>query len=185
MKDAFLLLSNFIKKPKEVGAIAPSSKFLTKEIMNHINFKTSNNIVELGPGLGTFTKAILKKSSPETRLFCFEINDKFCDYLEKNIIDDRLIIINDGAEKISKNIKKLKIKGVDYVISGLPFLNFSNLKKREILQEIRNSLHYKGKFVLFQYTNGLSNLLDSYFSKVDRIFVPLNMPPAFVYVCGK
>ena len=185
MKDALLLLSNFIKKPKEVGAIAPSSKFLTKEIISNIDFKASKNIVELGPGLGTFTKAILEKSSPKTRLFCFEINNKFCDYLGKNIIDERLIIMNEGAEKIKKNIKKFKIEKVDYVISGLPFMNFSNSKKRKILQEIRNLLNDEGKFVLFQYTNGLSSLLESYFSNVDRKFVPLNVPPAFVYACTR
>ena len=185
MKDSLLLLSHFIKKPREVGAVAPSSRFLTNEILKGIDFKNSKNIVELGPGLGTFTKAILRKSSPKTRLFCFEINKKFCDHLERNIIDERLTIINSGAEKISKNIKKFKIENADCIISGLPFLNFSDSKKRKILQEIRCSLDNQGKFVLFQYTNGLGKLLKNYFAKVEKRFVPFNIPPAFVYICGK
>ena len=185
MKDSLLLLSNFIKNPKETGAVAPSSKFLTKEIIKKINFKTSKNIVELGPGLGTFTKPILKKATPDTRLFCFEVNKKFCSYLTKSIVDERMTIIKAGAENINKNLKKFKIKEADCVVSGLPFLNFPEAKKRKILQEVKNSLSGNGKFVLFQYTNGLGRLLESYFSKVSRTFVPINIPPAFVYVCGK
>ena len=185
MKDSLLLLSNFIKNPKETGAVAPSSKFLTKEIIKNIDFKASKNIVELGPGLGTFTKPILKNANPNARLFCFEVNKKFCGYLTKNIIDDRLVIISTGAEKIGSNLKKLKIKEADCVISGLPFLNFPESQKRKVLEEVKNSLSDNGRFVLFQYTNGLSKLLESYFRKVSRTFVPINIPPAFVYVCEK
>ena len=185
MKDHLLLLSNFIKKPKETGAVAPSSKFLTGEIIKNIDFKYSSNIVELGPGLGTFTKAILKKANPDAKLFCFEVNKKFCSHLNKNIIDERLVVINASAEKISHNLKKFNVKKADSIISGLPFLNFPESKKQAILQEIKNSLNDNGKFILFQYTNGLSNLLQSYFSKVGRKFVPLNIPFAFVYICEK
>lgn len=185
MKDSLLLLSNFIKNPKEVGSVAPSSKFLTKEITKNINFKASKTIVELGPGLGTFTKAILKKSKQGTRLFCFEVNKKFCSHLENNIIDERMVLITAGAEKLSSNLKKFKIKEADCIVSGLPFLNFSEPKKMEILREVKNSLSDNGKFILFQYTNGLGRLLESHFSKVKRRFVPLNVPPSFIYVCEK
>lgn len=185
MKDSLLLLSSFVKNPKEVGAVAPSSKFLTNEIIKSINFKKSKNIVELGPGLGTFTKAILKKASPKARLFCFEVNENFCNYLAKNVLDKRVTIINSTAEKIRVDLKKFDVEEADCVISGLPFLNFSDSKKRGIIQEVKNSLSDKGKFILFQYTNSLSKLLESYFSKINRKFVPLNVPPSFVYVCEK
>ena len=185
MKDHLLLLSNFIKNPREVGAVAPSSRFLTKEIIKNIDFETSKNIVELGPGLGTFTKQILKKANPNAKLFCFEVNEKFCSYLAKNIVDERMTIIRAGAENISSNLKKFNIKNVDCIVSGLPFLNFSEQKKMEIIREVKNSLNDNGKLILFQYTNGLSKALESCFSKISRTFVPLNMPPAFVYVCEK
>lgn len=184
MNDSLLLLSNFIKKPKETGAVAPSSKFLTNEIIKNIDFK-AKNIVELGPGLGTFTKAILKKANPTTKLFCFEVNKKFCSYLNKNIIDEKIVVVNASAEKISHNLKKFNVKKADCIVSGLPFLNFPESKRQAILREVKNSLNDRGKFILFQYTNGLGNLLQSYFSKIDRKFIPLNIPPAFVYICEK
>ena len=185
MKDSLLLLSSFIKKPKETGAVAPSSKFLTKEIIKNIDFGASGNIVELGPGIGTFTKAILERANQNANLFCFEVNKKFCSHLKKSIADKRLVVVNASAEKISHSLKMLNVKKADCIISGLPFLNFSDSKKNIILKEAENSLSENGRFILFQYTNGLSNLLQSYFSKVDRRFIPLNIPPAFVYICEK
>lgn len=183
MRDSLLLLSNFVKNPKEVGAIIPSSRFLANEIILNIDFKKSKNIIELGPGIGTFTREILKKARADTKIFCFEVNNKFCNYLNKNIIDKRLIVINAGAEKISNKLKKFSIGKADCIVSGLPFLNFSTIKKRRIIKEVKNSLCDNGKFVLFQYTNGLGKMLELYFDEVNRSFVPLNVPPAFVYVC--
>lgn len=185
MKDALFFLSNFIKNPKEVGSVIPSSRFLTNEIVRNINFKKSKNIVELGPGVGTFTKSILKKIEPDAKVFCFEVNKKFYSYLTENFADERLTIINAGAEKISSNLRKIGVEEADCIVSGLPFNNFSSCKKRRILNEVKNSLNDKGKFILFQYTNGLDKMLEMHFNKVNRKFVPLNIPPSFVYICEK
>jgi len=143
------------------------------------------NIVELGPGSGVFTKEILKRASPDTRLFCFEVNNEFCSHLRKNISDKRMKIINAGAEDIMANLSRYNLGEVDCIVSGLPFRNFPVQMKEEILEGVKGSLKEDGRFILFQYTNGLVEMLESYFSDVYRTFVPLNMPPAFVYVCGK
>ncbi len=185
MKNKLLFLSNFIRNPVQTGAIAPSSRFLTREMMRNIDFETSSCIVELGPGLGTFTKEIVSRAKEGTRLFCFEVNEKFLDHLSRNFSDERLVFVNESAEKLGVSLKKLNVKEVECIVSGLPFGNFPDAKKRKILQEVRDSLGEGGKFVLFQYTNGLGKLLESYFSRVTRKFVPLNLPPSFVYVCEK
>ncbi|MBI3026730.1 methyltransferase domain-containing protein [Candidatus Woesearchaeota archaeon] len=185
MKDSLLHLSTFLKNPKEVGAVAPSSKFLTKEVISSIEFKSLNTIVELGPGTGTFTRAILEKAEPDTRVLCFEVNKKFCRYLSNNIKDRRLTVVNSGAERLGIVLQKFKIKNVGCIVSGLPFFNFSDKKKRKILNEARDSLNKQGRFILFQYTNGLSDMLKSCFAKVNRKFVPVNVPPSFVYICEK
>lgn len=185
MKDSLMMLANFLKNPKQTGSIAQSSKFLTREIVKNVDFKSSKCKVELGPGIGTFTKAILKKASPDAKIVCFELNKTFCSYLSRNFKDKRLIVVNAGADKIKNNLRKFNIKEADCIISGLPFRNFSDKDKKKILKEIKDSLSYKGRFILFQYTNNLSKMLKWHFHKVSRKFVPLNIPPAFVYVCGK
>ena len=185
MKDSVLLLSSFIKNPKDTGAVAPSSRLLTREITRNIDFRASRCIVELGPGVGTFTMSILRNAMPHTKLFCFEVNKKFCVYIANKIRDERLTIINAGAEELSLHLKKLKVEKADCIVSGLPFLNFPYSKKRKILNEAKNCLNDNGKFILFQYTNGLSRLLELYFSKVKKKFVAFNLPPSFVYICEK
>ena len=183
--EKMLFFTSFLKYPKETGSAIPSSKFLTREIIKNIDFKNSYCIVELGPGLGTFTKPILRRSKLEAKLICFEINKKFCNYLDAKINDNRLVLINEGAENIKRNLGRLGIKTADCIVSGLPFRNFTDAKKRRILMEVSKSLKKGGRFVLFQYTNGLADMLGSYFQKVERKFVPLNMPPSFVYICEK
>lgn len=185
MNESLMLFSDFVRHPRRVGALVPSSEFLTKEIVKRIDFQLCRNIVELGPGVGTFTKAIIKKSADDSRLFCFEVNKKFCLYLEQAIPDKRLVVINSGAEKMLSGLKQYGLKRVDCIVSGLPFKNFSVQKRKKILREIRMSLNGKGRFILFQYTNGLEKMLENYFGKVSRKFVALNIPPCFVYICEK
>src|SRR3989344_7057810 len=137
MKELMLILTNFVKKPKETGAVAPSSRFLTKEIISSIEFESSENIIELGPGLGTFTKEILKKAKPSAKMFCFEVNKGFCSYLNENINDSRMTVINKGAESISAHLKKFKLGKADCIVSGLPFLSFDDSKREKILNEVK------------------------------------------------
>lgn len=185
MKDSLMMLANFLKNPKQTGSIAQSSKFLTREIIKNIDFKNSRHIIELGPGMGTFTKAVLEKSAPNAKIVCFELNEKFCRHLKKKFNDKRLIVVNAGADRISENLKKLNIGQADCIISGLPFRNFSDKDRKKILKEVKNSMGENGRFVLFQYTNNLSRTLRANFRNVTRRFVPLNIPPAFVYICKK
>lgn len=183
MKPSFI--SSFIKNPVGIGAIAPSSKFLTNEIIRNIDFEKSTKIIELGPGLGTFTKAILEKARDDAGLFCFEVNKEFCDYLVEDIADKRLVIFNTDAEKIGSNLTKYKIRKVDCIVSGLPFRNFSAAKKARVLEEVKSSLKKNGKFILFQYTNALDRMLHFHFGKIEKRFVLRNIPPCFVYTCEK
>jgi len=181
MKDSLLMLINFFKNPKETGAVAVSSSYVTNEIMKHIDFKNSKNIIELGPGLGTFTKAILEKANRDANVICFEVNEEFCKYINKNCADKRLIVINKGAENIRKKLNEMGIGKADCIVSGLPFKNFSVGKKKKILTEVKEALN--GRFILFQYTNNLSAMLSLHFKKVEKSFVPLNIPPCFIFKC--
>ena len=185
MDDKILFFSSFLKYPKEIGSVAPSSKFLAKEILKNVDFKNAKYIAEYGPGTGCITKEILKRASKDARILCFEINKKFCSHLRKNIKDERLIIINDSAESIKKNLKKFGIPKIDYVISGLPFSTLPKNKKYSIIKETRNTLKSDGKFVIYQILNNLKKHLHKYFSNISIKFVALNIPPSFVYVCEK
>jgi len=181
-----LFFSMFLKYPKEIWSIAPSSRFLRNKVLKNIDFRNAKYIVEYGPGTGPVTKEILKRARKDARILCFEINKKFCSHLRENIRDERLTIINDSAENIEKCLKKLNIQKIDYIISSLPFFILPDNKKYIIIEETKNALRNKGMFVVFQsVTNNFKKHLKRYFSKISVNLVSLNIPPCFVYVCEK
>ena len=185
MDEKILFFSTFIKYPKEIGSVVPSSKFLINGILKNINFENARYIAEYGPGTGRITAEILKKARKDAKILCFEINKKFCDYLKKNIKDKRVMVINDSAENIKKYLKRFGIPKIDYIVSSLPFSLIPDEKKCIIIEETKNMLNSNGKFVLYQNLNRLKKHLYNYFPEISVKFVPLNIPPSFIYVCGK
>ncbi len=185
MDEKLLFFSSFLKYPKEIGSIIPSSKFLKGEIMKNIDFKEAKYIVEYGAGTGGITIEILKNARKDAKVLCFEINKKFCSYLKKTISDERLIVINDSAESIKEYLKAHNIPKIDYAISGLPFSTLENKKKYIIIEKTKDTLDKNGKFVVYQFLNNFKKYVGKYFSRVSMRFVPLNLPPCFVYICEK
>src|SRR5690606_26212453 len=93
-------LNTFFKDRKQVGALAPSSRFLVKKMCDHIDFEQAQVIVELGPGTGVFTSEILKRANQNTKIFVIELNQEFYDLLKKKFTDSRIILIKSSADKL-------------------------------------------------------------------------------------
>lgn len=174
-------IKEFILNRKEVGSLVPSSSFLTTQMINNIDFKKSNIIVELGAGTGSFTDKILENLNSKTKLIIFETNIKFCNLLILKYSNNKnVFIINDSAENLEKCLNLIDIYQVDYIISGLPFLNFSKSLRKSIFRSIQRIV--LKEFILFQYTSLLEKEILNYFliSTKKRVF--FNIPPAIVYV---
>ncbi|MBN2455727.1 MAG: hypothetical protein JXB29_04180 [Sedimentisphaerales bacterium] len=164
-------INEFLKSPVKVGSVIQSSKILARTMAHQIN--GSLDVVEFGAGMGSVTEHILRRLPPNGRLICFEINSKFCEHL-MTIDDPRLTVINDGAENCHKYVGRLEC-----VVSGLPLALFSKTKRQEILDISSKSR----RFIQFQYSLVLKDTIKEHFSDVRIKFVPLNFPPAFVFVC--
>ncbi|MCH8014471.1 MAG: hypothetical protein IH823_06745 [Candidatus Dadabacteria bacterium] len=78
-------------------------------IIKNIDFSKTKCVVEFGPGIGTVTKVILKNLNQDAKLICFESNFEFCTFLDKNLNDSRLVVINDSAEKLDFYFEKFNI----------------------------------------------------------------------------
>lgn len=185
MHEKIFFFSTFLKYPKEIGSAVPSSKFLINEVLKNIDFKNARCFVEYGPGTGCITSEILRRARKDAKVLCFEVNERFCGYLGKKINDRRLLVINDSAENINNCLKKLRISKIDYVVSGLPFTNLSVDKKHTVIEETKKALKNEGKFIVYQFLNSFRKCLYNYFSKISIKFVPLNMPPLYVYMCKR
>ena len=129
---------------------------------------------------------ILKRLKNNCKVLSFEINKKFLKDL-KRIKDRRLILIEDKAENLSKYLISYAVKNTDYIISSLPLASSRNLEY-QIIKTAHENLKENGKYIQYQYAhNMLKSLgkLKKIFKYVEVKFVPLNIPPAFVYICKK
>ncbi|MBI4154977.1 hypothetical protein HY498_02750 [Candidatus Woesearchaeota archaeon] len=172
----------YLKNPRLIGSITPSSKYLIKKMISPIDFSNARYILELGSGNGCITKELLKNMDLESKLIIFETNEEFCKTISK-IEDERLYIINDSAEKILHHLKKLKIKKADYIISGLPLAVLPKETREIILNSISKSLKQNGLYIQFQYSLRSYKQIKQLFSQVNVNFTSLNIPPAFIYIC--
>lgn len=174
--------SAFLKQGKNIGAVAPSSKFLVKKMVDPIDFTNVKCIVEFGPGTGTITHELLNRMPSDALLLAFEINKEFCEKLN-GINDPRLKIISDTAENLEDYLKENNIQKVDYIVSSLPFAMIPNGIIRNILRVAVKVLNPKGAYIQYQYSLNSYRRLKNTFKNVDLNFTPMNIPPAFVFIC--
>ena len=175
----------FWKDKKMIGAMSPSSKFLTAKMLENIDFSQTSIIVELGPGTGVFTEEILKKMKPDAVLLVFELNDTMFSLLKKKITDERVHLIHDSAEHIEDYLEKYHLDKADVVISSLPLAVFPDELRKKVLSASHQSLKKVGKYIQFQYSLQAKKLLKELYSDVSIKFTALNFPPAFIYTCLK
>lgn len=172
------------KNIKQAGTIAQSSRFLIRKMLLPVDFSKAKVIVELGAGNGCITKAILDKMQPDAKLLSFEVNPKFIGLLN-DIDDDRLHVIADSAEKIPEYLEQHQATHTNAIVSGLPLAIFPKELNSNIMNAIKTTLTDEGVYTQFQYSLASFGMLKKQFGSVRRDFTPLNIPPAFVYICQK
>lgn len=173
-----------IKNLKTVGTITRSSKYLCKGMVKPIDFSTAKVIVELGAGDGVVTQHILKKMRKDAILLSFELNPKFCEQM-REIEDDRLVVVEDDAEKLPSYLEQYGHKKADAIISAIPFTIIPKEVTYRILENCKNHLIDGGKYVQIHYSLLPKKIYEAVFGNLDVNFVPLNVPPAWVMVCVK
>ena len=178
-------LSTFFSQRKQVGAVAPSGKFLVNAMCNKIDFTSSDVILELGPGTGVFTTEILKRAKKDAKIILFELNEEFYKLLIEKFKDSRLEILYRSADEIEDVLKERGIDKVDAILSSLPLTVIPKEVKEKIVTQSYSCLKVDGIYVQYQYSLSAKKLLESTFGKLKLGFVPINVPPAFVYLAQK
>lgn len=169
--DSFRFARQFLRHPKQLGTVVQSGRTLARRMAEEVG--DCVEVVEFGAGTGPVTREILKRLPENGRLTCFEINGAFCRRLEA-IDDPRLEVVNDDAANCEYHVDH-----PDCVVSGLPLTLFDDEARERILAIGGRS----GRFIQLQYTPAVSRDIRRFFSDVRLKWVPLNFPPAFVYVC--
>jgi phospholipid N-methyltransferase len=175
-----VFLYKFLSKPDKIGSITPSSSFLTKRMLENLPWDKIDTIVELGAGTGVFTDFIAANKKESCRVVVLQEDPE----MRKNLRSNHpTFLYGAKAEKLNWLLQRYDLPQVDCIISGLPFATFSESLREEIMMAVHRSLKPDGIFLAFQYSLQMKATLQRYFSELKASFVPLNIPPAFVYRC--
>jgi phospholipid N-methyltransferase len=180
-RDALMFFRALASNPGGVGAIAPSGSSLADLITSEITAATGS-VIELGPGTGVFTEALLARGVRESDLTLIEYGSDFMRLLQLRFPRARVLWM-DAAWVGSHNL--FEGRAVGAVVSGLPLLNMTPRKLIVILTGAFSNLRAGGAFYQFTYGMGcpvpkpILDRLGLRATCLGRVF--LNVPPASVY----
>jgi phospholipid N-methyltransferase len=170
----------FLQHPREVGSIFPSSRFLERRIVRAADINDSRVIVELGPGTGGTTRALLRAMRRDATLLTIEINPRFVDLL-RHERDPRLIAHHGSAANIVPALRANGFAQADVVLSGIPFSTMRRRLGYEILRSVYDALAEDGVFVAYQVRDRVEDLGREIFGPAHVQTEILNVPPMRVY----
>ncbi|WP_054024720.1 class I SAM-dependent methyltransferase [Bacillus sp. FJAT-28004] len=182
IQEKFLFLYKFLYKPGQIGSVMPSSKFLAQKMVERVPWHEVYAVAELGAGTGAITKYIQEAVHSQTKVFLFEKDPYMLKTLEKNYPN---FVCYENSTNLQAVLNQEGIEQLDCVISGLPFFNFNQTLRDMLMEQIVKSLKDQGLFIAFQYSQQMKKQLSTHFHIEEIKFVPLNVPPAFVYICRK
>ena len=178
--NRFAFLQGFLKRPREVGSIVPSSRFLERRIVRRAGVDRAKVIIELGPGTGGTTRALLRAMRPDARLIAIEINPRFVNLLRRDG-DPRLSVHQGSAADIATVLEREGFDHADLILSGIPFSTMTRRIGLEILRSVHDSLSTGGVFVAYQVRDRVEDLGSQLFGRGDVQTEILNVPPMRVY----
>lgn len=200
----FDFLTEALRDFRHTGSVWPSSPVLARAMTSSIaRIEGKRRVLEVGPGTGPFTKAILRKLRAGDQFDIVEINDAFCRKLEKSLLAPYRARHPQVVVRLHcAPIEEASLEGpYDAIICGLPFNNFPPKLMRQIFRRMLALLKDEGELVYFEYAGvrvmkgpmvdraGRARLkrIDAYGKSLRRRhegkkeLVLANFPPAIAY----
>ncbi len=177
-----LFSRNFIKHPKMLGSVIPSSRFLIEQVLKQVDWDRARVFVEYGPGVGTITRHVLKRMHRDAQVVVLETNADFVDYLRGAIPDPRLHVVHGSAADVERVLQERGLGKADYAISGIPFSTMPAEVRESIVVSTHGALRPGGAFLVYQFSSKVRADLERVFASLHTSFEPLNVPPAHVFV---
>lgn len=181
LDDEARFLRSWIERPLVTGAVTPSGKLLAKTMAAYVDPRMPGPIVELGPGTGPVTDALVARGIDQERLVLVEFNPDFCRLLRARF--PRATIIQGDAYDIRTSVSELGEMPVAATISSLPLFTKPVEQRLALLRAAHDLSHPGAPFVQFTYAvvPPIPKRPSEYTATPSqRIW--LNLPPARVWV---
>ena len=183
--DEARFIKAWLDNPLVTGAVSPSGKVLSRTMAGAVDPAVDGPVIELGPGTGPVTEALIQRGIAPDRLVLVEFDPDFCRLLHRRY--PRACVVEADAYDLRKSLAPVLQGRAAAVVSSLPLLTKPERQRLALLRDAFELLGPAGVFVQFTYGIG------SPVPRVDELFRPagfqatvsppvwLNLPPAWVW----
>ncbi len=178
--DRLAFLKGFLREPKGVGSVIPSSRFLERRMVRMADVAHADSVVELGPGTGGTTRAILAAMPESATLLAIELDPSFAE-LARGIEDRRLIVHQGSAENLAELLAAHRLRPPKAILSGIPFSTIPEAIGTRIIEAIRDVLAPGGCFVAYQFRGAVAERARPILGEPEVSPEFINIPPMRVY----
>uniref|UniRef100_Q07US8 Ribosomal RNA adenine methylase transferase n=1 Tax=Rhodopseudomonas palustris (strain BisA53) TaxID=316055 RepID=Q07US8_RHOP5 len=184
LDDEVRFIRSWIEKPLHMGAVMPSGKVLARTMANYVDIHSDAPVIELGPGTGAITHALIAHGVDPKRLVLIEYNPSFCALLRDRY--PQATVVQGDAYRLRDSLWKVMSERASAVVSGLPLVTKPMLTRLRLMRDAFVMLAPGAPFVQFTYSvappiprsvHGVST------EASERIW--MNIPPARVWVYRK
>jgi phosphatidylethanolamine/phosphatidyl-N-methylethanolamine N-methyltransferase len=184
LDDEVRFLRSWIEKPLHMGAVMPSGRVLARTMAQYVDVKSTEPVVELGPGTGAITNALIEHGVDQKRLVLVEYNPGFCALLRDRY--PQATVVQGDAYKLRDTLWNVLGKPASAVVSGLPLVTKPMLTRLKLIRDAFVALAPGAPFVQFTYSvvPPIPKSLPGVSTEAsERIW--MNLPPARVWVYRK
>jgi phospholipid N-methyltransferase len=178
--ERLAFLRVFLKKPQQVGSVIPSSRFLERKLVELAGAKSARLVVELGPGTGGTTRALLRALPADAKLLAIEIDPRFAAILRESA-DPRLIVHEGSAGDVAEALRAHGLGAPDAVLSGIPFSTLGAALGERIVGAIFDVLPAGGRFVAYQVRDRVLEVARPFFGRAQVEVELRNIPPMRIF----
>ena len=180
--DKARFFQSLIAAPRAVGAVAPSGRALARAMAAAVGEAGNGFVVELGPGTGPVTEALLERGFDRERLILVEYDPSFCKVLARRF--GPAGIIQGDAYDLPRTLGDFAGRPVVAIVSSLPLLNQPPRRREKLIEDAFALMGPRGLFV--QFTYGLVSPIpreacEGRYAARRAAPVWLNLPPARVW----
>ena len=184
LDDEARFLRSWIEKPLHMGAVMPSGRVLARTMAQYVDIKSEGPVVELGPGTGAITNALIEHGVDQKRLVLVEYNPSFCALLRERYPLAK--VVQGDAYTLRDSLRNVLSAPASAVVSGLPLVTKPMLTRLKLIREAFVALGPGAPFVQFTYSVAppIPKSLPGVSTEAsERIW--MNLPPARVWVYRK
>ncbi len=181
LDDEVRFLRSWIEKPLHMGAVMPSGRVLARTMAQYVDIDSEGPVVELGPGTGAITNALIEHGVDQKRLVLVEYNPGFCALLRGRYPQAK--VVQGDAYRLRDSLRNVLQTPASAVVSGLPLVTKPMLTRLKLIRDAFLALAPGAPFVQFTYSvvPPIPKSLPGVSTEAsERIW--MNLPPARVWV---